>query len=271
METTVNEVLNNSFYNATIFTNGSANESFTTGVGRPPLYYSELYRVISVVINIIIFSVGLIGNILVVLVVIRTRSMWTPTNCYLISLAIADIFVLMFATLPAIPETFFQINEWPFGRVLCSVLVFVQYLGVNVSSWSITAFTVERYIAICHPLKSQRMCTVERAKRIIAGIWVFGIVYCLPWLGLTTLNTEQRGETVVHICNVKLSREKYLLYYLTDLIVFYILPLLIAAVLYGLIARMMFKTSFSENDNSLSLNAKRHRKRQMTSRFQVRT
>jgi thyrotropin-releasing hormone receptor len=50
-------------------------------------------------------------------------------------------------------ETFFRIDEWPFGRALCSILIYAQYVGVDASSLSITAFTIERYIAICHPIK----------------------------------------------------------------------------------------------------------------------
>lgn len=233
------------------------------------LNYSTLYRVISLIINIILFLVGIVGNILVVIVVIRTRTMRTPTNCYLMSLAVADCLVLLSATLPAIPETFYQINEWPFGRVMCSLLVFLQYLGVDTSALSITAFTMERYIAICHPLRSQTMCTVKRAKRIIAGIWIFGILYCSPWLGLTVLLQDRRGKTVVDICRVRLKREQYAAYYMTDLILFYIFPLLIAAVLYGLIARILFKTNISQESSEAVVNGKRNRKRQVSSRMQV--
>jgi thyrotropin-releasing hormone receptor len=185
------------------------------------------------------------------------------------SLAVADCLVLMSATLPAIPETFYQINEWPFGRVMCSLLIFLQYLGVDTSALSITAFTMERYIAICHPLRSQTMCTVKRAKRIIAVIWIFGILYCSPWLGLTVLSQQQRKHTVVDVCQVRLKREQYTAYYMTDLILFYIVPLLISAVLYGLIARILFKTNISQESSEVIMNRKRCRKRQITSRMQV--
>ncbi|KAL4234016.1 hypothetical protein ACF0H5_005670 [Mactra antiquata] len=196
--------------------------------------------------------------------------MRTPTNCYLMSLAVADCLVLLSATLPAIPETFYQINEWPFGRVMCSILIFLQYLSVDTSSMSITAFTMERYIAICHPLRSQTMCTVRRAKRIIAGIWIFGILYCSPWLGLTKLLKEQRADTVVEICKVRLDRKQYTAYYMTDLILFYIIPLLIAAVLYGLIARILFRTNISlQSDDLGTLNGRNRRNRQITSRLQI--
>lgn len=257
-------------YNSSFLENSTMASLMPPGASRV-MNYSPLYRIISLTINIILFLVGILGNILVVVVVIRTRSMRTPTNCYLMSLAIADCLVLMSATLPAIPETFYQINEWPFGRVMCSLLVFLQYLGVDTSSLSITAFTMERYIAICHPLRSQTMCTVKRAKRIIIGIWIFGILYCSPWLGLTVVLEDRRADTVVDVCRVRLKREQYTAYYMTDLILFYIIPLLIAAVLYGLIARILFKSNISQERGSVvAMHGKRSRKRQITSRMQVR-
>ena len=109
-----------------------------------PNYYSLPYRVVGCLFVSIIFITGLVGNIMVVIVVSRTRSMHTPTNCYLVSLAVADILVLMSATLPTISEYFLIIDQCIIGLVGCSVMVFTQYLGVNVSSLSITAFTVER-------------------------------------------------------------------------------------------------------------------------------
>ncbi|KAG8227547.1 hypothetical protein J437_LFUL000647 [Ladona fulva] len=45
----------------------------------------------------VILAVGVAGNALVVAVVARSRSMRSPTNCYLVSLAIADSIVLIAA------------------------------------------------------------------------------------------------------------------------------------------------------------------------------
>ena len=41
------------------------------------------------------------------------------------------------------------------GRLGCSLMVYCQFLAMNASALSLTAFTVERYIAICHPMKAQ--------------------------------------------------------------------------------------------------------------------
>ena len=43
----------------------------------------------------IIFLTGILGNVLVCAVVYRTRSMHTTTNCYLVSLAVADTITLV--------------------------------------------------------------------------------------------------------------------------------------------------------------------------------
>lgn len=204
----------------------------------PPSDYPFQYQVISVIIGIVIFLVGMLGNILVIVVVCRTKCMHTPTNCYLLSLSVADCLVLLSATLPSIPEPFFHTGEWPWGRITCSVLIFLQYLGVQASSLSITMFTIERYIAICHPMRAQRMCTVQRAKRIIIAIWIFTTLYCAPWLGLTAV--VENEKTGIPQCVHRLEREKYLAYYLTDLIAFYVVPLLVSGILYALIARILF-------------------------------
>ncbi|ESO91015.1 hypothetical protein LOTGIDRAFT_122499 [Lottia gigantea] len=226
-----------------------------------PTHYSTSFQLIAATISAIIFIVGLIGNVLVVIVIARTRSMHTPTNCYLLSLAVADILVLLSATLPAIPEPFFQIDEWRFGRVLCSLLIFLQYLGVDASSASITAFTVERYFAICKPMRAQTMCTVNRAKKIIVGIWILTTIYCSPWLGLTDLRRVQQTDGhIIEKCDFRLSRSSYLAYFMTDLVIFYVIPFIISAVLYCLIGRILFSDSLniSRGDNRSDIHAKRH-------------
>ncbi|XP_070201458.1 thyrotropin-releasing hormone receptor-like [Littorina saxatilis] len=210
-----------------------------------PQYYDPLYQGVAVALSAIVFTVGIVGNILVVIVIARTRSMHTTTNCYLLSLAVADCLVLLSATLPAVPETFFRIDEWPFGRALCSILIYVQYVGVDASSFSITAFTIERYIAICHPMRAQTMCTVSRAKKIIGVLWVFTALYCGPWLGLTDLKVMKLSDgSDITKCQFRLERSSYLMLYMFDLVVFYILPFLISTVLYGLIGRILVLTSW---------------------------
>ncbi|KAK2854675.1 hypothetical protein Q7C36_006544 [Tachysurus vachellii] len=196
------------------------------------------YKVVSVLLVIVICGAGIVGNVMVILVVLTTKHMRTPTNCYLVSLAVADLIVLTAAGLPNITESFF--GGWVYGYGGCLSITYLQYLGINASSCSITAFTVERYIAICHPIKAQFLCTLSRAKKIIVLVWVFTTLYCVMWFLLSDIETKIYDNITLTVCAYKVSRRLYKPIYFADFTLFYVVPLLLASVLYGLIARILF-------------------------------
>ncbi|CAJ1057278.1 thyrotropin releasing hormone receptor 2 [Xyrichtys novacula] len=210
------------------------------------------YKTVAVFLVLLVCFVGIVGNIMVVLVVLTTRHMKTPTNCYLVSLAIADLTVLVAAGLPNIADSL--TGTWVFGHAGCLGITYFQYLGINVSSCSITAFTVERYIAICHPMKAQTVCTVSRAKRIIAGVWIFTCIYCMLWFFLVDIQESQDGHVQ---CGYRVKRELYLPIYLIDFAIFYVIPLLLAIVLYGLIARILYLSPLPNHQDTSATTLRR--------------
>lgn len=210
-----------------------------------PLFPLE-EQVITIFLTMLICGVGIAGNIMVVLVVLRTKHMVTPTNCYLVSLAVADLIVLLAAGLPNISDV---VAFWIYGYTGCLCITYLQYLGINVSSCSITAFTIERYIAICHSIKAQFICTVSRAKRIIAGVWIFTSLYCIMWFFLVDTNETVYTNGVVVTCGYRVSRSLYMPIYFLDFTLFYVIPLIVATVLYGLIARILFMSPLPSHLN----------------------
>ncbi|XP_028326350.1 thyrotropin-releasing hormone receptor [Gouania willdenowi] len=221
--------------NSTLEENTSGHRNQTLGVWTD---YTFEYKVVSVFLVSLICGVGIVGNVMVILVVLTTKHMRTPTNCYLLSLAAADLMVLTAAGLPNITDALH--GQWVYGYAGCLGITYFQYLGINASSCFITAFTVERYIAICHPIKSQFLCTLSRAKRIILLVWALTSVYCVMWLFLSDTTRLVYDNAVRLSCAYKVSRSHYLPIYFTDFTVFYVLPLMLATVLYGLIARILF-------------------------------
>ena len=199
--------------------------------------YTIEYKVASIFLVSLICGLGIVGNFMVIMVVLTTKHMRTPTNCYLVSLAVADLMVLTAAGLPNISEAVY--GEWVYGYVGCLGITYFQYLGINASSCSITAFTVERYIAICHPIKAQFLCTLSRAKKIIIVVWALTSVYCVMWFFLSDTQELVYDNVVLVTCAYKVSRNYYLPIYFTDFAVFYVLPLMLATILYGLIAKIL--------------------------------
>ncbi|XP_067904902.1 thyrotropin-releasing hormone receptor-like [Heterodontus francisci] len=225
------------------------------------------YQVVTILLALLICGVGIAGNIMVVLVVLKTKHMRTPTNCYLVSLAIADLIVLLAAGLPNITES--VVASWVYGYVGCLCITYLQYLGINASSCSITAFTIERYIAICHPIKAQFICTVSRAKKIIAFVWAFTSVYCVMWFFLLDIKQIQHANGIQVVCDYKVSRNHYLPIYFLDFTIFYVIPLFVATVLYGLIARILFLNPIPSTPQDTANNSI-HKGRTSTSKMSCR-
>ena len=114
--------------------------------------------------------VGVSGNLMVVVTVRGTKSLHTTTNCYLVSLALADLITLVSSVPQEVRGRIVILSRklshqvlsyhilgdlWVWGSLGCSLMVFCQFLAMNSSALSLTAFTIERYIAICHPMKAQ--------------------------------------------------------------------------------------------------------------------
>lgn len=140
----------------------------------------SLYIVIPMtLIYSLIFIVGLIGNISTCIVITRTKILHTATNYYLFSLSISDLLLL----LSGLPQEMYSIwvrYPYIFGEAFCVIRGLAAETSANATVLTITAFTVERYVAICHPLRSHKLSQLSRVIRIIISIWIVALALALP-------------------------------------------------------------------------------------------
>lgn len=196
------------------------------------------FKVVSSLLVIMVCGLGIVGNVFVIVVVAITKNLKTPTNCYLVSLAAADVLVLTAAGIPVTTSSL--LGHWVYGRYGCAIITYVQYLGINSSSAFIAAITIERYITICHPLKAQTLCTIPRAKKSIAILWTVTCLYCTMWLYLADLGEVAGSNGIYVICKYSMERKSYMQIYIVDFGVFFVVPLLLATILYSLIAKTLY-------------------------------
>ncbi|XP_070790489.1 neuromedin-U receptor 2 [Pituophis catenifer annectens] len=185
----------------------------------------------------LIFIVGVSGNLLVCLVIVKHRNMKTPTNCYLFSLAISDLLVLLFG-MPL--EVYEMWNNYPFlfGLVGCYFKTAFFETVCFASILIITMVSIERYMAVLHPFRARLKNTQPRALRIILILWLLSILFSLPNTSIHGIelqyfpnHTEVPGSA---ICTVVKSMWIYnWIIQLTSLL-FYVLPMSIISVLYCL-------------------------------------
>ncbi|XP_067144513.1 pyrokinin-1 receptor-like isoform X1 [Centruroides vittatus] len=201
------------------------------------------------IVYALILVTGLIGNICTCVVISRNKYMHTATNYYLFSLAISDLLLLVLG----LPQEMYQIwvnYPYIFGEEFCIFRGLTSEMSTNASILTITAFTVERYMAICHPLKAHTMSKLNRAIKIIVAIWLCAAVCAAPLAAqLGIIYSELNDKPILESarCNIKRTFSHS---FEISTFVFFILPMTVISVLYVLIALELRRTSVVSRINS---------------------
>ncbi|KAI9557602.1 putative sNPF receptor [Daphnia sinensis] len=125
----------------------------------------------------VIFTVGLVGNVLVVFVVAQNKAMQTVTNCYIANLALSDILLCVLAV-PFTPLYFF-LKEWIFGKILCHLVAYSQGTSVYVSTLTLTSIAIDRFFVILYPFRPRMKMTT--CWITICIIWLVALCATLPY------------------------------------------------------------------------------------------
>lgn len=195
------------------------------------------------IIYTIIFLTGLLGNVFTCIVIARNKFMHTATNYYLFNLAVADL-LLLCAGLPSELYTIWNLYPWVFGETVCILRALFGELSTYTSILTISAFTVERYVAICHPMKAQKMSSLHRAVRVIFSTWIIASILSIPQTiqyGVVYIQDEN-NRTIKEsaMCtNKKTIKETFLV----SSLIFFLFPMTFISILYTLIALAIRRSS----------------------------
>ncbi|XP_029707078.1 somatostatin-like receptor F_48D10.1 [Takifugu rubripes] len=132
---------------------------------------------LTAVIYITVFVVGLTGNTLAIYVVLRYAGMKTVTNIYILNLAVAD--ELYIVGLPFL-ATQNVLSYWPFGSFLCRVVMTADSMNQFTSIFCLTVMSIDRYLAVVHPIRSTKWRHPRVAKVVSAAVWAVSFVVVLP-------------------------------------------------------------------------------------------
>ncbi|GAA6231882.1 somatostatin receptor type 2-like [Lates japonicus] len=116
----------------------------------------------------VVCTVGLCGNALVIYVILRYAKMKTVTNIYILNLAVADVLFMLGLPFIAIQ---LALVHWPFGPVLCRVVMTVDSLNQFTSIFCLMVMSIDRYLAVVHPIKSTKWRKPRMAKTINLAVW----------------------------------------------------------------------------------------------------
>ncbi|KAJ7995939.1 hypothetical protein DPEC_G00231900 [Dallia pectoralis] len=115
-----------------------------------------------------VFVIGLCSNLAAVYIFLCTLKLRNETTTYMMNLVVADLLFVL--SLP-FRIFYFVKRDWPFGRTLCQLSVSVFYTNMYGSVLFLTCISVDRFLAIVYPLRSQALRTKRNAKLACCAVW----------------------------------------------------------------------------------------------------
>ena len=178
MDYVTNTTLNNFslIENQTIYRTGNGTTEEFTG-----LTYDEIIKMVIYHFCVPILCVfGIIGNILSVIMLGRDDVMRKTTRFLLQNVALADIGFLVSCIFVFTLDGFAD-------RIVLNVYYITRPYTLPIASifqmtttYAVVIVTVDRYIAICHPLQSVKMSTMRNARWAVGITWCIAAIYNTP-------------------------------------------------------------------------------------------
>uniref|UniRef100_A0AC35FQ89 G-protein coupled receptors family 1 profile domain-containing protein n=1 Tax=Panagrolaimus sp. PS1159 TaxID=55785 RepID=A0AC35FQ89_9BILA len=225
----------------------------------------------------LILVLGVLGNLGTCVVIIKNKNMQTPTNCYLFSLAISDLLMLILGLPGELYGMFVPQYPYEFGETTCKLRAFLIEFTSYASILTITCFSIERWLAICFPLRIHLFSTVKRASKVIICVWICAFLTALPVVFLVLVNKvplpdwakglpgiSNDGETIINTeyCGLDSTRsiEQKRLFY-TSFTFFFLLPALLISFVYcHIVIKLRSANDYLSSQNAQTKSAAKSRK-----------
>ncbi|NWS70320.1 GPR35 protein, partial [Crotophaga sulcirostris] len=131
----------------------------------------EPVRLTEFALYILIFFFGALFNALALWVFFCKIKKWTETKVYVINLVLADCFVIF--TLPFMAYLLWNKSS---RDEFCQFIEATYFINMVVSIYIISFISIDRYIAIKHPLKSRTFRSPLKAALLCGLLWVSVII-----------------------------------------------------------------------------------------------
>ncbi|XP_045773790.1 dopamine D2-like receptor [Maniola jurtina] len=120
----------------------------------------------------------LFGNVLVIMSVVRERTLQTVTNYFIVSLAVADLLVAV-VVMPF--GVYYLVNgSWGLPAFICDVYIAMDVTSSTSSIFNLVAISVDRYIAVTQPIKYAKHKNNKRVWFTIVLVWLVSAAIGAP-------------------------------------------------------------------------------------------
>ncbi|NXC07216.1 V1BR protein, partial [Orthonyx spaldingii] len=141
-----------------------------------------------------ILAVATAGNLGVLLAMYRLRRKMSRMHLFILHLGLSDLAVALFQVLP---QLLWKVTYRFLGPdALCRAVKYLQVLSMFASTYMLLAMTLDRYLAVCHPLQSLRQ-PGRQAYAMVGATWLLSCLLSLPQVFIFSLREVRPGSGVL--------------------------------------------------------------------------
>ncbi|XP_078472891.1 olfactory receptor 2AT4-like [Lampetra planeri] len=210
-------------------------------------------RVLAFTLCLTVFVASLLANLLVLLSVVVRPQLHKPVYAFMCNLMTADII----GCTVSLPQQLyiFLTGDTRIPRSSCIAQMFSINLFIGIECFALASMSVDRYIAICHPLRYHAIVTGKRTLMAIAAIWGFVGAVLVPLTILVNALKLRDGDRQIQgvICDymgfVRLSQgdtQLQAVYSTAMVVVLFVVPLLLIAYTYARVIAECVRTRRSD-------------------------
>ena len=136
---------------------------------------NEVSEYVIASLTCLIIVVSLLGNLMVIVAVAKTKTLQRMSTAWILSLAAADlgkaaicmpIFVVLLLS-----------SDWSLSKDMCPVYHCFQMSLEVVSIFNLTAISIDRVFMITRPLTYQRTMNLTKIMVCICAVWTLGFLF----------------------------------------------------------------------------------------------
>lgn len=178
----------------TVNSTTSGDATYTLAMTESPGYRFEdpTQRLILAIITCITASIGIPGNILVMVAVSFSKKLQTKTNAFVVNLACSDLstcLVLPFQVVALLND------EWPLADILCTIVAVIVWVGLGSSVVNLALIAFNRFYLITRSrTRYDRLYSRRNLVLMLATAWLipFILVTVPPLCGLGGIGYSER-------------------------------------------------------------------------------
>ncbi|KFP32775.1 Vasopressin V1b receptor, partial [Colius striatus] len=141
-----------------------------------------------------ILAVATVGNVGVLLAMYRLRKKMSRMHLFILHLGLSDLGVALFQVLP---QMIWEVTYRFWGPdPLCRAVKYLQVLSMFASTYMLIMMTLDRYMAVCHPLHSLQQPS-RQAYVMIGATWLLSCLLSLPQIFIFSLQEVRQGSGVL--------------------------------------------------------------------------